>query len=243
MDDFEQQPTQTMDLAEQRKRMSSLLCGLQYKKLINGCISILAGAMFLFLPLVSFLGLADISLWDLGKDYLENRSGESQTLLETLLSWNGKDAVLGSVGIIGSLLFAFVVTVLGVMDVLRGLISILTNEKAKIDQYQGMGLPYANDPTVVRYLNGIQSDKYKNPVSILIGAAILLAFFYVPPILYLRYMKQNLFAIQEAQVVLWAVVWLVYIIKIYASSWYVVNRREDMKLLLGVFGKDGLKLV
>lgn len=242
MEYFEQQPTPTTDLAEQRRRMSSILRGLQYKKIIGGCVSILAGVALFFLPLVSFLGIVDVSLWDLCKENITEK-GSGETMLKMLLGWDGKEQVLGSIGILGSLFFGVIIIALGVTDVLRGIISIAKNDQQRIANYQGMGFLHANDPEVVRYLNGIFQERKATALRVLLGVALLLAFFFIPPVLYLRYMKHNLFVIQEAQVILCAVVWLVYVIKIYVGSWYNVQRKEDLAMLLGLFGKEGMKLI
>ncbi|MBQ3505776.1 MAG: hypothetical protein IJA89_03270 [Clostridia bacterium] len=235
-------------IEEQRRKMLSTVYVLRGLKVFNAIMMMTVGFLLLFLPLVSFLGFMEISIWDMIKEFYRAMQSSNSakatetTLLGMLINWDTTENKLGSIGLFFMIGMSFTMILIGLRDVIRVLISILSQKaERKIGAYYG-GVVYYDDKdeSYVKILKSLEGDNYI-PVTI-IGFLIWVVVSLGGPILYLRYMQANLFEVETGLVVVCGLVWLLQTIFTYVAWLFQIRRKEEVKMLLPMLGKDFLRI-
>ena len=241
-------PLLTPAIAMKRQKLLSTVQGLRYMKLFYAILMMTLGFLLLFLPLTSFLGLVEISVWDAIIEYYNALQSSNalaateKTLLGMLLKWDTTENKLGGIGIFFMIGMSFTMISMGISRIIRVLISILSQKaERKIGNYYGSVVYYdEKDETYAKILKSLDSDN-RIPAAI-IGLLFWIAFSFAGPILYLRYMQANLFEIQTGLVAICVFVWLLQTVFMYVSWGFQMRRKEDVKILLPMLGKDFLRI-
>lgn len=246
--DASQTPDVTPAVLEQRQKLLSTVRGLRSMKLVNGILCLLIGALLLFLPLVSFWDIIELSFWDLLKEGVDAMRAENSaaaiknTTLALLISWEGAQNILGSIGIcmVGFVIFLFIS--MGVTYIFHFLVSILSMKaERKIESYRG-GVVYYDDKDE-RYAAMVKNLDNDNQVAMaIIGCLLWSLISLAGPILYLRHMENNMFVIQSGWVFLCALLWLLQMVVMNVVGIFQLRRKEEMKILIPLLGKEIFRL-